>query len=793
MPPRKPDDAQNRKGRSRSRTADPPSRPGAVSLLLFWPFHLWHYLIRGLPALVRWPLRLAGDLALLAFLAGVIGGAAYYLRALRYDLALVSRMPERSIVLDRRGQELGRLHGEKRNVVPLDHVAPDFRLAIVAREDERFQHHFGVDLQGVARSIVRDVKDRHAAQGASTITMQLARNTFPLGGGSIFRELDRKALEVAIALRIESKFTKDQILEHYVNRIPWGHSIMGIEEASRIYFEKHAADLTLSESALLAGIVRGPNAFSPFNDLTKAIRERDTTLDRMVTAKFITAEQAAAAKQEAVKVRPEWRRVIHDSYAMDVIRRDLEIILERENIELGGLTIRTTIDGLIQQKAEEALDRRLREVERAPSYPHPTRSAWHDLPAEQRLRPPYLQGAAVVIENHSGAVLAVVGGRNADESKFNRALQARRQVGSLFKPFVYATAFDEGLRPDTLISDGPIAPGEIKGAPRTWHPRNSDGTFGGLQPVSYGLIRSRNTMSLRIGNRAGMENVRRTAKLAGFDTNVPPNPASYLGAWEATPWEVASAYTIFANGGNRYRPYLIDEIRDNKNTVLYKTPPLSYPAAKPGSAWSISKILQEVTVRGTAASVKHLGFDKPCAGKTGTTDDFHDAWFAGYTSHLTCAVWVGFDQPQRTIAGGFGATLALPVWVEVMKTADRLGMPAVEFKPTVQMVECTLCRESGKRATAACEAAGTTYHDSVPADIAPASGDFCPIHPARAVPVDPDSLTPAPPANPLRAIPVEAPSNNPTRALPVAPAPAPPRAVPVEPAPPKPPRAIPVQ
>lgn len=790
MAKRKPDDPRKRKGRNH--LPEPPPRPSAVSLFLFWPFHLFHHFIRGLPALLRWPLRLVGDLSLLALCAAALGGGVYYLRSLRYDLARVSKMPERTIILDRRGQELGRIHGEKRDVVPLDRVAPDFRLAIVAREDERFQHHFGVDIPGVIRATLRNVKDRDVVQGASTITMQLARNTFPLGGGSIVRELDRKALEVALAMRIEAAFSKDQILEHYVNRVFWGHSIMGIEEASRTYFEKHAADLTLSESALLAGIVRGPNAFSPFNDPEKARRERDTTLDRMVDAGFISAESASAAKQEPVKVRPEWRRVIHDSYAMDAIRRDLEVILERENIELGGLTIHTTIDGLIQQKTEEALDRRLREVERAPGYPHPTRSAWRTLPPDQQQRPAYLQGGAVVIENRTGAVLAVVGGRNADESKFNRAIQARRQIGSVFKPLVYAAAFDQGLRPNTMISDGPISPGEIKGAPRSWRPRNSDGTFGGMQPVSYGLIRSRNTMSLRVGNYAGMDHVRDTARMVGFDTEVPPNPASYLGAWEATPWEAASAYTIFPNGGLRYRPFLISEIRDSNGNVPYRTLPISYQAVKSGSAWSVSKILTEVTTRGTAASVKRLGFDQPCAGKTGTTDDFRDAWFAGYTSRLTCAVWVGFDQPKRTISGGFGSTLALPVWVEVMKTSDRLGFPAEPFKPVSQFTDCLLCSSSGKRATAGCEAAGTAYQDRVPSDIAPAAGDLCPIHPARALPVDPAEVPATPPPPPPRAVPVQDPA--PPRALPVEPPPSsPPRALPVEPSPAKPPRALPVE
>jgi penicillin-binding protein 1A len=768
------------------------------SLVFFWPFHLWTALTRHLPGPLRALLRLVGYPAILAVAVLTVMAAVYYVRSRSFDMAKVAEMPQRTIVFDRQGQELGRIHGEKRDVVPLDQIAPHFRAAILAREDDRFYHHGPVDWFGVVRAIFRDVKDREFVQGASTITMQLARNSFPLGGGGKLRELDRKFLEIAVSYRIEANYSKDQILQHYVNRIYWGHSILGIEEASLTYFEKSASDLTLSESAMLAGIVRGPNAFSPFNDAAKAIRERNTTLDRMVISAAISREEADAAKKEPLMVRPVWKRATHESYAMDAVRRDLEVILEKENIALGGLVITTTIDGRIQKKTEDAIDQRLRELERLPGYPHQTRSAWRELPADKRQQPTYIQGSAVVIENHSGAVLAVVGGRDADESRFNRALQAKRQVGSIFKPFVYLAAFDEGLRPDTSISDGPIEPGEIKGAPANWHPKNSDGKFGGSFPASYGLIRSRNTMSLRVGNVAGVEKMKSVAVMAGFDNTIPEQPASYLGTWEATPWQVASAYSIFPNGGLRFRPFLIQEIRDRKGNILYQTPPLSYQAARTGSAWSISNILAEVTTRGTAAAVKKLGFEKPCAGKTGTTNDFKDAWFAGYTSALTCAVWVGLDTPEKTIPGGYGATLALPIWVEVMKTAERLGYKASDMRTDVASSGARLCKQSGKRATSGCEAAGTAYTDRVPNDLLPAANDLCPIHPARALPVDDSDNSPPPRAT---AVPDDMPSSRdtssarPPRALPVAPAgqapPRPPRAVPVE-DPSHSPRALPV-
>ncbi len=617
-------------------------------------------------------------------------------------------------------------------------------------------------------------------QGASTLTQQLASDIFQLKlgekRGDIPRQIDRKLLEIAIAVRLEASLGKDEILEAYINQINWGRQIKGVGEASRIYFEKHPSELTLSQSALLAGIVRGPDSYNPFSSMEAATRERGTTLDRMVVAGAISKAEADTAKREPIEVRPEYRREAHLSYAMLAIGRDLEVILEKENIELGGLEVTTTIDLRIQHKGEEALDKKLREVERYSGYPHQTRSAWKALTDDKRTPPEYLQGAAVVIENRTGAVLAVLGGRDANESPLNRAIKAERQLGSLFKPFVYLAAFDKGLRPDTAISDGPLQPGEIKDA-RNWRPHNSDGKYGGMEPASTGLIRSRNTMSVRVGNYAGIPKVKEVARMAGFRNPMPDSPVSFLGSWDATPWEVATAYTIFPNDGTRFRPYLISQIKDRDGNILWPakdeagnvtSPMLSYPAAKSGSAWSVSRILKDVATRGTAAAVSRLGFDKPCGGKTGTTDDYKDAWVAGYTSTLTCAVWVGFDIPKKTIDKGYGGTLALPIWVDIMKTADRLGYKAGKLNSKVNLVDMELCSLSGKRVTAGCLEAATAYTDQVPADIALPSGDLCPIHPAKAQPVDESTLTAVPQSTPPRAIPVEEESEDiPLRAIPV--------------------------
>lgn len=677
-----------------------------------------------------------------------------------YDLDKVTAMPARTLVYSRDGKtELGRLHGDNRYLIGHDQVSDDFKAALISREDARFRSHWGIDLRSIARATVQNVKRRRLAQGGSTLSIQLAENTYFQPDSTVrkskLRLLHQKCLEMALALRIEHRFEKDEILEHYMNRIFWGHSIRGIESASRTYFEKSASRLTLSEAAMLAGIIRGPNAFSPFKNREAAEGERDVTLGRMVHYGYIDQADADQAMRQPLKIRPKNRRVIQDTYVMDAVRRELDRILEEENIEAGGLTVITTIDHTIQRAAELSMERNLSKVEKTPGYWHQTRQKWRARPAGRRGDPAYVQGACVVIENRSGAVLSVVGGRHAGESKYNRAIQAKRQIGSLFKPFVYLSAFNRGLMPLTWVPDGRITPGEIDGAPRSWSPSNSDGKYGGYITADDALVHSRNTSSVRVGNFAGLKNVNQTAQDVGFIQGIPPNPSSYLGSWEATPWQVASAYTVFPNNGDWYRPYLIQEIRNAKGDRVYPgkgdSGKLVVRAADPGATWCVSHTLQQVIERGTGRRTRSLGYQSPCAGKTGTTDDYKDAWFAGYTGTLTCAVWVGMDKPQKIIHRGYGSTLAAPIWVDVMKTAGRLGYATPKFKP-LPLRSAALCRWSARRATRGCAAHQSVYTAQVPADMLPAPNDFCTIHPLRAVAPERSGGRRRPPP---RAIPVE--------------------------------------
>ncbi|MFN2509518.1 MAG: penicillin-binding transpeptidase domain-containing protein, partial [Chthoniobacterales bacterium] len=338
---------------------------------------------------------------------------------------------------------------------------------------------------------------------------------------------------------------------------------------------------------------------------------------------------------------------------------------------------------------------------------------------------PYLQGAVVVIDNGSGGVRALVGGRDYAQSKFNRALApANRQVGSAFKPFVYALAFSRGMLPGAWIDDGPIAPGEIRGA-GNWAPGNSDNTYNGIQPASYGLVHSRNTMSVRIGDFAGPEEVQRTAITLGLAENIPGGPAIYLGSFETNLKDLTAAYTVFPNIGTRKQAYIIERIDDQNHHPIYRAAHVSTRAMDPGAAWMTSQIMEEVMTRGTGASAKSLGFNLPAAGKTGTTNDYKDAWFVGYTNALTCGVWVGFDQPQTIMSRGYGAALALPVWSQTMlKAAQRY--PATALPPAIPLARAHVCANSNQLATNECLAAGTGYEITLPVDKVPTIA--CQVH-----------------------------------------------------------------
>src|ERR1700686_1206227 len=667
--------------------------------------------------------RYGWKISLLLLVLG--GGFAVFLFygtwAQTFDMKNVGEMPERNTVFDVDGKIYSRLAGANRLKVALNEVPPFFVDALLAREDTRFFEHGGIDWGGIARALVRELMRGSTKEGASSISQQFARNSLPLGG----RTLSRKLLEAMVALRIERDFTKQQIIELYVNRIYFGSGCYGVETASQAYFGKSASQLNLPEAALLAGLIRGPNRFSPLKNPEGAAIQRNAVLDRMVELKKISAAQADQAKVARVTSHPKRLPLIQENYAMDAVQRDLNLLLTQDQIDNGGLFIYTTVDPVVQNAAQQALETQLTKIERQRNFHHPIKATYQPPENGEDSSRPYLEGAVVAIDNASGGIRALVGGRDYSQSKFNRALSpANRQVGSAFKPFVYTVAFANGLLPGAAISDGPIQPGEIEGA-GNWSPGNSDGTYGGIHPCSYGLINSRNTMSVRVAQIAGLDEVQKVATTLNLGENIPRGPAIHIGSFETNLKDFTAAYSVFPNAGVRKQAYIIERIDDAEHHPIYRAAHISAPALDPSAAWMTSKLMEEVLTRGTAASARSLGFKLPAAGKTGTTNDYKDAWFMGYTSTLTCGVWVGFDQPVTIIPRGYGAALALPVWTQVMNKAAQL-YPAEPLQPTMPIQHAMVCSISNHLATTGCQAAGTAYEIDLPPAKVPTVG--CELH-----------------------------------------------------------------
>jgi penicillin-binding protein 1A len=661
--------------------------------------------------------RILIGLLVIGVIAVAIIVSVYAYLAKDYDLTKLGSMPERTIVVDRKDEVIGRLYGENRIIVPLNEVSPYFKDALLAREDSRFYAHGGVDFIGVARAMVRNLKDGRVVQGASTLTMQLARNSYP---GLDDRSFHRKLVEVMLARRIEAHSSKDDIIEHYINRIFFGNGLYGIQRASNVYFGKHASQLTLGECALLAGIIRSPSRFSPFKNYAGAKRERDDVLSRMVQTKTITQAMADVAKAEELVLRAQPAFKGQGDYAMDAVKRDLDLILEQKDFEDGGLRVYTTLDHTLQIEAETALENRAIAVEKLKGYPRLSKAQF-DASWDQTSEvpsTPYLQGAVTAIDNHTGGILAIVGGRDYRHSKYNRALQGERQIGSTIKPFVYAAAIARGVLPGTWIDDSPI--------PGDWSPGNSDGKFIGRQPMALGLIQSRNTMTVRVGDQAGLDQVMALLRDAGIGSSTERTRQIFIGNLGSSLKQLVSAFTVFPNQGVRLRPYLINRIEDRNGVVLYSTPRLEAEVMPPAVAVLTNRLLGFVMDQGTAATARsEYGFKLPCGGKTGTTNDYKDAWFIGYTPDVTCGVWMGCDKPETIMDAAYGGKLSLPVWCDVMKKAETLGYHITPM-PQLPNVQVNLCRTSSLLATANCRAQGAAYDDTLPHEIVPQG--FCPVH-----------------------------------------------------------------
>jgi penicillin-binding protein 1A len=574
---------------------------------------------------------------------------------------------------------------EQRIEVPLSEVSPNAVKAMLAIEDQRFYRHHGFDTVRMVSAALTNLRHFQFVQGASTITQQLARLNFLTPE----RTMRRKLQELMLARRIESSFSKDEILELYLNKAYFGDGLYGIEAASRGYFGKSASALTAAEGALLAGLVKSPSSYAPTVQLKRAVTRRNVVLAAMRDAGILNAAEYESARNSEVVLRDALRSDEPTGlYFKEEIRRELIDRLGWERVYQGGLKVYSTVDMNMQRAAEAALDAHMQTLDAK-------RAAFVKRRGQAPDREP-LQAALVALEPSTGYVLAMVGGRNFDKSHFNRAVQAKRQPGSAFKPFVWATALESGYAPASVIRNLNQPIPTLQGQ---WTP---DDAHDGEDAISLraALRTSSNRAAVHLLQQVGIDRTVAYATAMGVG-KMPSVPSLALGSGEVTLLSMSAAYAGFANGGDVPAPILIRRIEDTAGRVLYAGQRKTTHALSPTTAYLMSNMMADVINAGTAAGVRGAGFKLPAAGKTGTTNDFHDAWFVGYTPSLVAGVWVGFDQPETILPRGFASDVAVPMWAAFMKEATRNAKPDW-FKAPPGLVTEQVCRVSGQLAAEAC-------------------------------------------------------------------------------------------
>lgn len=571
------------------------------------------------------------------------------------------------------GRFITELGLERRTLVKLQEIPKHVRDAVVMTEDRRFYSHRGIDYQRIFGAALRNIKAGGYAQGFSTITMQLARNVF---SDRISREktLLRKIKEARVARAIEQRYSKDRILELYLNQVYLGNGAYGVETASQRYFGKPVRDVTVAEAAVLAGLLKGPERYNPRRFADRAILRRNTVLEIMRKEGAINDADASLAKAYPLQLAERTESGDVAPYYVEWVRQELE---EHFGTRLydEGLKVYTSLDVDMQVAAERSLENQLQAIEagRHGAYKHLTYEGYLARSADGGERgaanSPYLQGAFVALDPRTGAVRALVGGRDFGDSKFNRAVQALRQPGSTFKPIVYAAAVHQGFSPAQVVDDSPVSLDQLSG--EAWTPQNYDMKFMGAIPMRKALYMSRNLAAIRTGMAVGEEGVIGMARKFGITTPIPPYPSIYIGSADVYPLQMIGAYSVFANLGLRTTPYAILKVENAQGKVLWEPKPDREAVLSPEESWLMVSMMKDVVVRGTGARVWSSGFRVPAGGKTGTTNDGADVWFIGYTADLVAGVWMGFDKPQKIKANAQGGELAAPAWAAFMTEVYR--------------------------------------------------------------------------------------------------------------------------
>lgn len=620
-----------------------------------------------------WTLLAIGGLVLVGLAGGAMGGAVGAWRTVCYDCPSVAQLynwaPRQSTkILDRDGEVLDELALERRTPVNLDSLPEYVPQAFIAIEDKRFYRHPGFDVMGYARAFRNQLTGR--AGGGSTITLQLARHMFieKVGFDQSFR---RKLRELHVAMDLERVYSKDQIIEAYINQINYDQGWYGIESASQNYFGKHASDLNPAEAATLAAVINRPAHFNPLKHPERALERRNLVLDLMADQDYLTEAEASRWKQEPV---PEERAELGAGdtapYFVEWVRRILDDRFG-QGLYSEGYRVYTTLDVDLQARARRAMERGWARVENHPGFKGPRYG--EEVPEDMEVPPgttPYLQGMFIALDPENGDVLAMIGGRDFRDSKFNRATQARRQPGSVFKPFVYTAAVASGIPVSRVYLDAPVNVDMPDGT--MWSPRNYTEDFRGEMTLRNALRASINVVAVKLGLDVGLETVAQYAQRMGISTNVPRVPSLPIGVPAVLPIDVAEAYTTFANLGVRVEPRPLLRVEDSQGRVVWELEPERERVLEPEVAYIMVDLLKTVVNHGSGIAVRdpnrgNIPHTLQVAGKTGTTNDATDVWFTGFTPDLLAAVWLGFDMPRPILENAAGGVYAAPIWADFVR------------------------------------------------------------------------------------------------------------------------------
>lgn len=590
--------------------------------------------------------------------AGGLVGLAISFRNLPDVRVLKTYSPtETTHIYDINGQAIASIHDEaNRDVVPLNKISPNLKRAVLAIEDSNFYTHKGINPSGIVRAFAANLKERKTVEGGSTMTMQLVKNLFL----SPQRAFSRKVAEAVMAIRLEQILTKEQILELYLNQVYWGHNLYGVETASQSYFGKSSADLNLAEGAMMAGLISAPEEYSPFVNYKLAKERQQTTLRRMVDLKWITAQEEQAALKQSIKLgKITSFRKSQVPYVTEAVVQELTKRFGRDAVLKGGMRVQTTIDLKLQRLAENTV------------------KDWFERLYDEGMYRDRDQGqlALAAVDPRTHFVKAMVGGVDYTKSQFNRALQARRQPGSSFKPFVYYTAFASGkYSPDSVVYDSPVS---FRDGDGYYSPQNYGGGFSGAVTIRRALEVSLNIPAIKIGQAVGLNKVIETCRILGIKSPMEPVVSLPLGAVDLTPLEMAGAFATFANNGWHSDTTFIVQVTDSSGNILLDNTPKPRLVLDPWASASLNSALQGVVNQGTATRAQ---IGRPAAGKTGTTSSERDIWFVGYVPQLSVAIWAGNDDYVPLSYGATGGTMIAPVWRDFMSQALQ-GVPVENFRP----------------------------------------------------------------------------------------------------------------